>query len=431
MKAVRYLIVGNSVAGVSAIEAIRQVDPEGSLLVVSDEDVLNYSRPLISYLLGGKVTEDRMAFRDEAFYRSHKVELVLGKRAVGLDVKERRLTLEDGEVLGFEKLLVATGGKPVVPPIEGLSEVKEGVFTFTRLSDARAILEYLSRHGVGEAVVLGAGLIGLKATEGLVHRGLRVTIVELAPWILPNTLDRDASEVLERALLRWGCRVIKEDTIVRVEGRDGALEGVVLRSGQRIATRLLIVAIGVRPNLDLVEDTPINCDRGIVVDERMQTNIHGIYAAGDVAQGKDCLTSQNAVLAIWPVAARQGKVAGWNMAGRDSRYEGLFAMNSVELAGIPTISFGITNPPEDSDYEVLLKKDERNGLYRKVVLKDGHIVGAIFLGKIERAGIFTGLIRYGVDVSSFKDELLSDQFGFLVLPAEYRKHMVTGEGIEV
>jgi len=431
MKEARYLIVGNSIAGVSAVEAIRQVDREGSLLVVSDEEVLNYSRPLISYLLGGKVTEDRMAFRSPEFYHSHGVELILGKRAVGLDVQKRTVTLEDGEVLGFEKLLIATGGKPIVPPIEGLSEVREGVFTFTRLSDARAILDYLSREKVEDAVVLGAGLIGLKATEGLVHRGLRVTIVELAPRILPNTLDRDASDILERALLGWGCRVIKEDTIVRVEAKDGAIQGVVLRSGQRIPTRLLILAIGVRPNLDLVENTPINCDRGIVVDERMQTNVAGIYAAGDVAQGKDFLTGQNSVLAIWPVAARQGKVAGWNMAGKESKYEGLFAMNSVELAGIPTISFGITNPPEGSEYEVLLKKDERNGLYRKVVLKGDRIVGAIFLGKIERAGIFTGLIRYGVNVSSFKDELLSDHFGFLVLPAEYRKHMVKGEGIEV
>lgn len=431
MKETRYLIVGNSIAGVSAIEAIRQVDQRGSLVVVSDEPVLNYSRPLISYLLGGKVTEDGMAFRDEAFYRSHGVELVLGKKAVGLEVGERKVTLEDGTVIVFEKLLLAMGGKPIVPSIEGLGEVKEGVFPFTRLSDAKAILNYLSRQNIKEAVVLGAGLIGLKATEGLVHRGLRVTIVELAPRILPNTLDQGASEILEKALVRWGCKVVKEDTVVRLETRGGVLEEVVLSSGQRIPCKLLILAIGVRPNLDLVEATPIKRDRGILVDERMQTNIAGIYAAGDVAQGKDFLTGKNAVLALWPVASRQGKVAGWNMAGKRAEYDGLFAMNSVELAGIPTISVGITDPPEGLDYEILLKKDERHGLYRKIVLKDNRIVGGIFLGKIERAGIFTGLIRYRVDVSSFKEELLSDHFGFLVLPAEYRKHMVRGEGIEV
>jgi len=194
---------------------------------------------------------------------------------------------------------------------------------------------------------------------------------------------------------------------------------------------LLIIAIGVRPNLELIEDTPINYDRGIIVDEYMRTNLEDVYAAGDVAQGKDFLTQGNSVIAVWPVAFRQGKIAGWNMAGRRVAYEGLFAMNSVELAGIPTISFGMTNPPEGDDFEILTRKDENANFYRKIVLKDNRIVGAIFLGKIERAGIFSGLIKDRLDVSSFKEELLSDDFGLLVLPAGYRKHMVTGEGIEV
>ncbi|HIE03269.1 MAG TPA: NAD(P)/FAD-dependent oxidoreductase [Candidatus Latescibacteria bacterium] len=425
----RYLIIGNSTAGVAAIEAIRQVDGKGAITVVSDEDVVNYSRPLISYYLGGRVSEERMAFRDRRFYERNGVTLILGRKAEELDVEGRKVVLSDGTSLHYGKLLIATGGRPIIPPMDGLQKVREGAFTFTRLSDAKGILGYIRENEVEEAVVLGAGLIGLKATEGLVERGVKVTIVELADRILANTLDREASAILERALGDWGCKVIKEDTISRVVSSRGKVREVVLRSGRSLSAPLLVIAVGVRPNLELVEDTPISYDRGITVDEHMRTSVEDVYAAGDVAQAKDFLSGWSSVIAVWPVAFRQGKVAGWNMAGREVRYEGLFPMNSVELAGIPTISFGTTTPPEADGYEILTRRDEES--YRKIVLKENRLVGAIFLGRIERAGIFSGLIRDGIDVSSFKEELLSDDFGLLVLPAEYRKHMVTGEGMEV
>ena len=427
----RYVIIGNSVAAVNAIEAIRGIDPEGEIAVVSDEELFNYSRPLLSYYLGGRISAERLPFRDRDFYEGHRVDLVLGKRATSIDVEGRVVGLEDGQFLPYDRLLLSVGGRPIIPPMEGYREDLQGVFTFLKWRDAKGLIAYIERHRIGEAVVLGGGLIGLKVVEGLLERGLRVTIVELMDRVLANTFDREASAILERALGNWGCKVIKEDTVSKVVSSRGKVKGVVLRSGRDIPTPLLIIAIGVRPNLELIEDTPINYDRGIIVDEYMRTNLEDVYAAGDVAQGKDFLTQGNSVIAVWPVAFRQGKIAGWNMAGRRVAYEGLFAMNSVELAGIPTISFGMTNPPEGDDFEILTRKDENANFYRKIVLKDNRIVGAIFLRKIERAGIFSGLIKDRLDVSSFKEELLSDDFGLLVLPAGYRKHMVTGEGIEV
>ncbi|HOL22542.1 MAG TPA: NAD(P)/FAD-dependent oxidoreductase, partial [bacterium] len=179
----------------------------------------------------------------------------------------------------------------------------------------------------------------------------------------------------------------------------------------------------------LVKDTFIKYNRGILVDENMGSSVNFINAAGDVAEGKDMITGNNSVIAIWPVAAKQGKVAGMNMAGSDIIYDGLFPMNAVDIVGVPVISFGITNPSETDGYEIV--KERRENIYKKIVLKDNRIVGCIFLGRIERSGIFQGLIKYKIDVSRFKDELLSDDFGLLVLPAEYRKHMVRGEGIEV
>ncbi len=426
-----YLIIGNSIAGVSCLEAIREVDNKGKITVISDEKILNYSRPLISYYLGKKLPEEKMAFRNKDFYEENKVELLLNTQAEKIDGAEKEVCLDSGEKIKFQKLLISTGGKPVIPPIEGLNKLREGVFTFTKFQDAREIEDYLEANNITKAVILGAGLIGLKCTEGLIERGLKVSLVELADRILANTFDRKASSILEEALQAGGCQVIKEDTIIRIDSSRGRIKKVVLRKGKDIPTNLLIIAIGVRPNLNLVKDTSINCDKGIVVNNHLQTNIQDIYAAGDVAQGKDLLTQKTSLMAIWPVASHQGKVAGLNMAGKPTKYSGSFIMNSVELADIPTISFGITNPPETKNFEILSKADEDRGSYRKIVLRQNKMVGAIFLGKIERAGIFSQLIKDKIDVSSFKKDLLSDEFGLLVLPTEYRKHLVQGEGIEV
>ncbi len=301
-----YVIIGNSVAAVHAVEAIRGVDKKGSISIVSAEEALNYSRPLLSYYLGGRITEDRLSFRDEAFYKRNRVELLFGERATGLDTDQKRVTLADGSLLSYDRLLISVGGVPILPPIEGLGEGIKGVFTFVRLQDAKRLIGYIKEYAIQEAVVLGGGLIGLKVIEGLLERGLRVTVIELMDRILANTFDREASAVLEERLVAHGCTVITGDTIVRVKTRGGKIKQLTLKSGKEIVTSLLIVAVGVRPNLELVQGTPIRTDRGIIVDEFMQTSVPDVYAAGDCAQGLDFLTKKDAVIAIWPVAARQG-----------------------------------------------------------------------------------------------------------------------------
>jgi NAD(P)H-nitrite reductase large subunit len=423
----RYLIIGNSVAAVHAVEAVRGVDKEGDITIVSDEEVLNYSRPLLSYYLGGRITEDRLAFREEAFYQRHKVDLILGKKATGLDAGKKRVTLADGQVLAYDQLLIAVGGVPIVPPIEGLRDDTTGVFTFIQLQEATRLIDYIEQGSIQEAVVLGAGLIGLKAIEGLLERGVRVTVIELMDRILATTFDVEASSIIEERLTAHGCTVIKGDTIARVKTRGGKIRQLTLKSGKEIPTSLLIVAVGVRPNLELVKGTSIKTDRGIVVDEYMQSSEHAVYAAGDCAQGLDFLSKENTVIAIWPVAARQGRVAGLNMSGVQTPYSGLFAMNSVQIMDVPTISFGMTTPPEGEGYEILHRLDRARNYYKKIVLRADRVVGAILLNAVERAGVYGMLIREGIDVKEFKDQLLSDAFGLLVLPKEFRKHLVAGE----
>jgi len=424
-----YLIIGNSVAGVNCIAGIREMDRDGSIVVISDEDVYNYSRPLISYYLGGRLGIDALSFKNEDFYKDNRVELILGTKAERLDIDRKEVVTSKG-VIKFNKLLIATGGRPVIPAIDGYTEDMEGVFTFTNLSDAKRLDEYIKKKEIKKGVILGGGLIGLKCAEGLIERGISVSIVEMADRLLSTTLDKEASLVIEDVLKnKKQCDVFTGETIKQMICEGKSLSGVSLSSGKDIYTELLVVAVGVRPDTALVKDTPVKYNRGVLVDEHMRTSIPFVYAAGDVAEGKEMITGNNSVIAIWPVAARQGRVAGMNMAGREVVYNGLFPMNAVDIAGVPVISFGITNPSKADGYEIMTER--KGNVYKKIVLKDNIIVGCIFLGKIERSGIFQGLIREKIDVTRFKNELLSDDFGLLVLPAEYRKHMVTGEGIEV
>ncbi|UCG67249.1 MAG: NAD(P)/FAD-dependent oxidoreductase [Deltaproteobacteria bacterium] len=431
MDKIRYLIIGNSVAAVNCVRSIRGIDKANEITIVSDEEPFNYSRPLLCYYLGGKTTQEKLAFVDGDFYERHKVNLILDKRAAALNVSEMEVALDDSKLLSYDRCLISVGGVPIVPPIEGFREDIEGIFTFLKLKEVKRLVGYIERAEIKEAVVLGGGLIGLKAVEGLVSRGIKPTIIELMDRVLANTFDKEASSIIEERLTQGGCKVIVGDTIQGIETKNGRIARIFLRSGKELATSLLILAAGVRPNLELVKGTPIRVDRGILVDGFMSTNVEGVYAAGDCAQGIDFLSKTNAVIAIWPVAARHGRIAGLNMCGMRTEYPGLFAMNSVQLIDIPTISFGMTNPLEELEYEVLKNLDKGKGVYKKIVLRDNRVVGVILLNCAERAGVYGMLIREAIDVQGFKDQLLRDDFGLLVLPKEFRKHLVGEVGLEV
>ena len=425
----KYTIIGNSAAAVGAVESIRQVDGESGITVIAWEPHHTYSRPLISYWLGGEVDDERMPYRSADFYEKNDVETMLGVKVTSVDPESRILTTDDGREIPFDKLLIATGGTPIVPPDVGGANA-EGVFTFTTWEDARTIDAYIEQYGVQNALVVGAGLIGLKSTEALATRDISVTVVELADRVLSATFDKTASRLAQEAMEKAGVHAICENTVSSIQQEDGRVRGATLRDGTELDVDLVLFAIGVRPNTALVRDSNIQVDRGILVDDQMETSVAGIYAAGDVAQARQLLSDERRTLPILPTAYRQGSVAGTNMAGKGRNYEGGIPMNSVDVFGLPTISVGMTTP-DDEDVECITRYDEDENTYKKLVLKDNRIVGAIFIGDIERAGIFTGLIKQKVDVSRFKDVLLSDDFGLLSLPAEYRKHVVSGLGMEV
>jgi NAD(P)H-nitrite reductase large subunit len=420
----RYVIVGNSAGGTAAIEAIRQCDEKGRITVISEEPYFNYSRPMISYLLAKKVTLNDMPYRKREFYKDNDVELILGTKAEKLVIEDKYVILSGGQKVPFDKLLLATGGTPIVPKVKGSN--LDGVFTFTSLADALKIKEHINNHKVEKAVVLGAGLIGLKATEALLELRMRVTIVEMSDRILSTTFDEKASSIMRTALEKTGCGLFTGNTIAAIEGRN-RIKQVILKDRQKIPADLAIIATGVKSNIELVNETPVKTNRGILADEFMQTNVKDVYAAGDCCEAKDSLSGINHPIPIWPAAVRQGKIAGFNMAGSKKEYRGSFAMNSVELCGIPTISMGQT-AVEEKDCQVLQHSNAEKNTYRKIVLKNNRMIGAILVGNIERAGIYTGLIKDKVDTASFREQLLGENFGLISLPEEYRKHLVTGDG---
>jgi len=418
---VSYVIIGNSTAAIGAVEGIRKYDKNTIITIISDEPYHTYSRPLISYYLGGKVTEDNMRYRNKDFYEKNKVETILGVKAESVDFKNKKVLLNSGKSVSYSKLLIATGGKPFVPPMEGLG--KENIFGFIKLDDVKAI-EKAAVPG-SRAVVVGASFSGLKAVEALVHRGVDVTVIDIMSRIMPRVLDDTAASIARNVLEKRGVKVLLDNTVDKILG-DSKATGVLLKDGTEIACDFIILAIGVRCNIDLVKDTAIKTNRGIVINDKMETNVPDVYAAGDVAEGYNCIEGRMMEIAIIPNAYYQGETAGANMAGVEKHFKEGFIMNSMPLFDTPIISAGISE--EKEGVEVNSKFDEEKNIYKKFYISGSRLVGYLLVSDVDRAGIYTDLIRNGTDISSFKEKIAADDFGFAYLPRETRKEKMLKGG---
>jgi NAD(P)H-nitrite reductase large subunit len=420
----KYLIVGASAAGIAAVEAIRKVDPVGTITVITEEAYAHYSRPMISDLVSGKADLQKMKCKAEGFWKENNAEVRLGKKVVSLNLSDKTITLEDGEKVNYEKLLLATGGKPFVPKMEG--QEKEGVFTFTNISDAQRLAAKIDALNAKSAVVIGAGLIGISVTEALIKRGIKVTVVELQEKILSLLLDAKASDIVEAVIRKAGVNFATGQSVQKIIGKpenDGAVGGVILTKGNQVPCDLVIVAIGVIPRTELVAGTDVKLNRGIIVDNFMQTSAPDVYASGDVAEAYDFILNQNRLLPLWPLAVLEGRVAGCNMAGAKTSYEGGTNMSSLKYFDIPIVSIGLANPKDDPTLEVIVKQDIENNVYKKLVLKNNIIVGMTLVNCIDRAGILFNLMKSQVNVKRFKQNLLRDDFGWAVLPVTLQRKM--------
>jgi len=420
----KYLIVGNSAAAIGAVEGIRRVDAAGEITLLAAEPYHTYSRPLISYYLSGKVTPEKMYYRDLNFYDRMRVRARLGETAKAVDPENAVVILESGEAVPYDKLLIATGGKPVCPPIPG-RELEE-VFFFHKWDDVKALEKALFPGA--KVVVIGAGLIGLKATEALVKKQAEVRVVELSNRVLSAILDEEAASIVQRAFEHHGVSFHLNTTVAEICGQGGKVSGVRLTDGSEWQCDLVIIAIGVSPNTDIVQSTAIKVNRGIVVDAHLATSCTGIYAAGDVAEGYDKISGELRVIPILPNAYKQGYTAGMNMAGETVSYPGGFAMNSIGFFDLPMITAGLAKA-EGREFTTLVHADHSHDCYKKVILRDGRIVGFILLNRIDRAGILTGLLEREVDVTPYQSDLLRDDFGYVYFPRDYRRQLLYKGGM--
>ncbi len=328
----KYLIIGNAAAGIGGVSGIRQVDSQGSITLLSSEARHTYSRPLISYWLEGKVTEGAMAYREMDFYKINGVDARLGVVVRAIDPQGKKVTLADGTAITYEKLLVATGSRPFVPPIEG-RELAKNAFTFTTMDDAQAIAQVLTSES--RVVILGAGLIGLKAAEAMVDQCAAITVVDLADHVLPSVLDAQCGAMAGEHLENLGMTLRLKTSITKI-----AEDQVILSDGEALPYDVLILAVGTRPESTLVEAAGGVIGRGIVTDDTQATSLVDVYAAGDCTQSHDMTSDTDKNLAILPNAFMQGETAGINMAGGEATYREAFPVNAMGLKGFYMLTAG-------------------------------------------------------------------------------------------
>lgn len=426
----QYIIIGNSAAGLNAAEAIRAQDSAGKVTIISAENYPAYSRCLIPYFMEGKISEENMLYQAKDYYEANRFEILLGRKVVSVQPAAKTITLENGDTLHYDKLLIATGGSPEIPGTPGMD--KAGVFGFRTTNDLKNIT-HLSKTAKN-AIVMGGGCVGLMAASGLHSLGLKVTVVVKSPHLLSQIADNEAGEIYRRQFERNGITIRTGTDVVEVIGAD-KVEGAKLEDGTEVPCQMIVVGKGVNSNIDLVKGAGIPTHWGIIVDDELQTGASDIYAAGDVAETMDIVTEEGTVNAIWPAAAEQGRIAGANMTGRHHQYLGSMRMNSAEFFGLPLISIGLVKPKEPG-YEILTRHIKQRDIFKKVVLHDNMVVGVVLVGEIGNAGVYAGLMRKKVDVTSIKHRLLESSFGFAdVVPIvgaqkekfmepEYREFMV-------
>lgn len=403
-----YVIIGNSAAAVGCVEGIRTADKTGSITIISDEPHHTYSRPLISYLLYGKTDEQRMKYRPDDFYQTNNCNTLLGVRAVKLVPGHKQVLLEDGTTVPYDKLLVATGSKPFVPPMKGLERVPNA-FTFMTLDSAKALDAALTPES--RVLIVGAGLIGLKCAEGIRKKVASITVVDLADRILPSILDEAGSRMMQDHIQSHGVEFVLGNSVQEFSERSALLSG-----GRTVDFDILVLCVGVRPNTELVKDAGGTVGRGISTDEFCRTDLPDVYAAGDCSESLDIVDGCVKVLALLPNAYMQGETVGLHMAGVQKPYNRAIAMNAIGFFGLHIITAGCYQGEEYTT----LNEDEKT--YKKLVVADNLLKGFILIGNVARAGIYTALIRDKTPLNTIDFELIRERPQLMAFSGKERAH---------
>ncbi|MDE5898289.1 MAG: FAD-dependent oxidoreductase [Treponemataceae bacterium] len=416
-----YVIIGNSTAAIGCIEGIRTLDKENPIIVISDEQYAAYSRPLISYLLEKRTDERHMMLRGRHFYKENNVTFMPGRTAAAIDAANKIVRLADGEEVAYGKLLNATGSRPFVPPMAGLDDMPQ-YFTFLSLDSAKAVEKAITRKS--RVLIIGAGLVGMKCAEGIAERVGSVTVVEMAPRVLPAALLEDGSALIQKQMEAHNCTFLLGDSIARFtpnypkgtapDGEKPPLGGTAhSNNGADIEFDVLICAVGVRPNTQLVEGAGGAVDKGIVIDENCRTTLPDVWAAGDCTLSYDLTADASRILAMLPNAYFQGECAGINMAGGEKPFTKAMPLNSAGFFGLHMATAGsYTGDCIDASRPAVKAKGflpAQSAQYRKFFVKDDLLKGFIIIGDISRSGIYTSMIREQIPVSSVDFDAIKEE----------------------
>lgn len=388
-----YLIIGNGVAGTTAAENIRKQNKDGNITMVTDEDVPFYYRVRLNEYISGDLSEQKLIAKKDQWYKDQNIDLRLQTRIVDAQPKEGFVVTKDNQKLSYDSLLLATGSHSFIPPIKG-SE-KKSVFALRTFQDARDIAAYAK--GIDDVVLIGGGLLGLEAGNALRKLGKKVMVVEFFPRLLPRQLDVDGAQRLQGIMEEMGFSFWLGAKTLEITG-DDLVSGVMLEGGETLSAKMVVISAGVRPNLELAEPLGLSTDKGIIVDQHLRTNQAHIYGAGDVAEFKGI------PYGIWPAAMEQGKIAGINMAGGDTTYEGTTMSTTLKVVGIDLASAGDIDAEDKFESRVITAE----GVYKKIVIDNNQIIGCIMLGDTKGFNKITKMMSEKQDVSQIKDQILSE-----------------------
>jgi nitrite reductase (NADH) large subunit len=396
----KIVIVGNGLAGTLAAKTVRELDQEAGIEIFGEEKYAYYPRPNLIEFLAGRMPYEKLFAFPENWNVRQRIDVHLGAKVAKIRPDERTVETGTGGTFPYDALLMASGARAAVPPVTG-SGLK-GVFVLRTLDDALAILDHLRTHA--HVAVLGGGLLGLEIARAIRSRGAEVSVVEFFDRLLPRQLDPAAAAILKHQIEKTGISV-RLGAVSREILGAAEVRGIRFESGDEVKADLVVIAAGVKPELALAKDAGLTVERGIVVDDRLRTSRPEIFAAGDVAE------HQGRVYGIIPASFEQARAAACNMLGMDMPYAGTVPSNTLRVAGLYVTSAGEVNP-EARGHEVLVRSVPEDGLYKKIVLKEGRLVGAIWMGTKKGASEVGRLVALKKDVESRKGDLLEDTFDF-------------------
>lgn len=395
----KFIIIGNGVAGTTAAANIRKTDKQSEITILTDEPSPFYSRIRLIDYLAKKTDKEHILIYKNKWYEENNIQLMLNFRVSRIDKNSKRVTNANGTELEYDRLLISTGGISFVPPIPGAD--KKGVFTLRTLQDADKIIAYADNRK--KVVLIGGGILGLEAGNSLRKTGHEITVVEFLPRLLPRQMDTEGAGILKSQMESMGFTFYLGAKSKEITGDESA-QGLVLEDGGKIDCDLIIISAGVRPNAKLAAELGLEINKGIIVNDRMETDIRDIYAAGDIIEHRGIFYG------IWPAAQMQGEIAGTNMAGRydsipsgNAVYEGTTPSNILKVVGVDLAAGGDID--SEGNCESIIEKDSKGYIYKKLVIKDNILTGCILYGNISGYRKILKAIDGKKDISAIRDRL--------------------------